>query len=257
MMAASAFEYRHRYPLHGLVYLLCLAAPWTPFLPVPFRAPLWSFVQNGSCWFLLANEATRPLYRHFADVWDAVLLLMIMLAGAGAGLRVWGAAYLGAMTVQRGGMVSDAMVVDGPFRWVRNPLYLGTVLHTAALAFIMRPEAAVLCSVLIMWMQFRLIGREEPFLLERFGEQYRVYMTRVPRFVPALTPRVPPGGHRAHWGQGLLSELYVTGVALTLLLAGWSRGFGWEASIIRVMQGVIVSLGISVAARAFIPKAAY
>ena len=51
MMQASAFEYRHRYLVHGLIYGLCFAAPWTPLLPVPYRAPMWDFVQNGSIWF--------------------------------------------------------------------------------------------------------------------------------------------------------------------------------------------------------------
>ncbi len=256
-MQASAFEYRHRYALHGLVYLLCLAAPWTLVLPVSYRAPLFSFVQNGSSWFLLASTATHPLYRHFALVWDTVLVLMILLAAAGAALRVWGAAYLGATTVQRGGMVSDELVADGPFRWVRNPLYLGTVLNTLAFAFVMRPEAGLLCVGLITLLQFRLIGREEPYLEERLGEPYRLYRTRVPRFLPSLWPRAAPGSSRPHWRQSMLSEIYVIGFALTLLMVGWSRGFGWETSVVRVMQGIIISLGVSVAARAFIPKATF
>ncbi len=257
MMQASAFEYRHRYALHGLVYFLCLAAPWSPLLPIPFRASLWSFVQNGSGWFLLSSALTRPLYQHFALVWDAVLGAMILLAVAGAALRVWGAAYLGASTVQRGGMVSDELVADGPFRWVRNPLYLGTILHTIAFAFVMRPEAGVLCVALITLMQFRQIGREEPYLEERLGGPYRAYLVRVPRLTPPFTPRLPPGTSRPRWKQGVLSEIYMLGFALTLLLVGWSRGFGWEASVVRVMQGVIISLGLSVAARAFIPKATF
>ena len=168
-MQASAFEYRHRYVLHGLIYLLCLTAPWTPFLPPPYRAPLWSFVQNGSGWFLLTNAATKPLYQHFALVWDAILSVMIVFAAAGAWLRIWGAAYLGATTVQRGGMVSDNFVANGPFRWMRNPLYLGTVLHSVALALIMRPEAGLLCVLLITLLQVRLVNREEHYLLERLG----------------------------------------------------------------------------------------
>jgi hypothetical protein len=47
------------------------------------------------------------------------------------------------------------------------------------------------------------------------------------------------------------------GVALTFATVGWSRGFGWEGSILRVMQGIIIALGVSVVARAFIPKATF
>jgi hypothetical protein len=47
------------------------------------------------------------------------------------------------------------------------------------------------------------------------------------------------------------------GTTLTFAAVGWSHGFGWEASVLRVMQGIVISLGISVVARAFIPKATY
>ncbi len=121
----------------------------------------------------------------------------------------------------------------------------------------MRPEAGVLCLVLIALVQFRLIGREEPYLRERMGEPYTTYQSLVPRFVPSLRPRVARGGSRMQWKQGLLSEVYMIGAALTLALAGWSKGFGWENSVLRVMQGVVISLGLSVVVRAFIPKATY
>ncbi len=257
MMQATAFEYRHRYLIHGTIFALCFAAPWALLLPPPYRAPVWGFVQNGSLWFRIANTLSKPLYQSFAFDWNTVLLFMIVFAAAGAGLRTWGAAYLGATTVQRGGMVGDRIVADGPYRFVRNPLYLGTLLHTIALAALMRPEAGVLCVLLIAVVQFRLIGREEPYLRERMGESYAEYMAQVPRFVPSLRPRTGPGSSRPQWRQGLLSEAYMLGVALTLSTVGWSRGFAWESSVLRVMQGLLISLGLSVVVRAFIPKATY
>ena len=257
MMQASAFEYRHRYLLHGLIYTLCFAAPWAPLLPAPYKAPVWSFVQNGSTWFQIANYLSKPLYQNFATDWNAVLIGMIVLAVAGAALRLWGAAYLGANTVQRGGMVGEHVIADGPYRFTRNPLYLGTVLHTVAIALLMRPEAGLLCVVLITVLQFRLILREEPYLRERLGEPYAAYLAQVPRFFPSLRPRAAAGHSRPMWRQGFLSEVYMVGTALTLASVGWSRGFGWESSVVRVMQGIVISLGVSVAARAFIPKATF
>ncbi len=257
MMQASAFEYRHRYLVHGLIYGLCFAAPWTLLLPVPYRAPMWDFVQNGSIWFQIANSLSKPLYQSFAFDWNAVLVVMILFAVAGAALRTWGAAYLGATTVQRGGMVGDRIVADGPYRFVRNPLYLGTVLHTIAVSLVMRPEAGVLCLALITLLQFRLIFREEGYLLERSGAPYAEYLAKVPRFIPSIRPRIARGSSHPLWTQGVLSEVYAIGAALTFAAVGWSRGFGWENSVLRVMQGIVISLGISVVARAFIPKAGY
>ena len=257
MMQASAFEYRHRYLLHGLIFTLCFAAPWAVWLPPPYRAPVWGFVQNGSLWFQIANTLSKPLYQQFAFDWNAVLVVMIVFAAAGAALRTWGASYLGATTVQRGGMVGDRVIADGPYRFVRNPLYLGTLLHTIALALLMRPDAGVLCVVLITAVQFRLIFREEPYLRERLGEAYAAYLAAVPRFIPSLRPRTRAGDGRPQWRQGVLSELYMIGTTMTLASVGWSRGFAWENSVLRVMQGIVISLGVSVVARAFIPKATY
>jgi protein-S-isoprenylcysteine O-methyltransferase Ste14 len=257
MMEATAFEYRHRYMIHGLIYTLCFAAPWSPLLPGIFHGPVWGFVENRSVWFGLANAASKPLYQHFSFDWDAILVVMITLAVAGAALRTWGASYLGATTVQRGGMVGDRVIAEGPFRFVRNPLYLGTVLHTVALAFLMRPEAAVLCILLITLLQVRLVGREEPYLLERMGAPYAAYMAAVPRFLPSLKAHGAASEAHPNWMQGILSEIYMIGCALTLATVGWSRGFGWESSVVRVMQGLLISLGISVIARAFIPKATF
>ncbi len=257
MMEATAFEYRHRHLLHGLIYTLCFAAPWSLVLPGQWHGPVWGFVQNRSVWFLITNLLTKPLYERFSLFWNAALVLMILLAGAGAFLRIWGASYLGATTVQRGNMVGDRVIADGPFRFVRNPLYLGTILHTIALAFLMRPEAAILAIVLIVLLQRRLIGREEPYLLERMGDAYAAYLREVPRLLPSARPCTAQGIHRPNIMQGILSELYVLGVAITLATVGWSHSYGWEASIVRVIQGIVISLGISVVARAFIPKAAF
>ena len=257
MMQASAFEYRHRYLLHGLIYALCFSAPWAVLLPSPYRGPVWGFLQNDSAWFHTANTLSKPLYQNFAFDWNAVLVVMVAFAVAGAALRVWGASHLGATTVQRGGMVGDRVVAVGPFRFVRNPLYLGTVLHTIAVALLMRPDAGILCVVLIALLQFRLIFREEPYLRERLGEPYAAYTAAVPRFLPSLRPRTARNDSRPLWTQGVLSEIYMIGVAITLATAGWSRGFAWENSVLRVMQGLVISLGFSVVARAFIPKATY
>lgn len=256
-MQATAFEYRHRYAIHGLIYTLGFSAPWTPFLPLPYRAPVWSFVQNNSVWFLLSNQLSKPSYLRFAQDWNALLVAMILFAAIGAGLRIWGAAYLGASTVQRGGMIGDRIVADGPYRFVRNPLYLGTLFHSVALAFLMRPEAALLTLVLLTVVQLRLIGSEEPYLTERLGAPYQVYLAAVPRLLPTFRPATAPGNAKPSWKQGVLSEVYMIGTVLTLLAVGWSHGFGWENSVLQVVQGVVISLGVSVIARAFIPKAAY
>ena len=247
-LRATGFEYKHRFLLHGLIYVLGFAAPW--------HLPLWSFLQNQSCWFLIADAASKPSFANFAPAWNALCAGMLVFAVLGAVLRVWGAAYLGAATVHQGGLNGAQVIASGPYRFVRNPLYIGTLLHTVAIAMLMRPEAAVLTVVLVSVLQVRLIGREEPYLLQQQGPAYAAYCERVPRLLPRLRPTVAASGARANWRQGLLSEVYVAGAALTLAIAGWTQGFTWDASLWHVVQGLVIALGLSVVAHAFIPRAA-
>ena len=244
-LRATPFEYEHRFLLHGLIYTLGFAAPW--------HLPVWSFLHNQSVWFLIADAASKPTFANFAPVWNALCAVMVLFALVGAGLRVWGAAYLGAATVHRGGMDGSHVIANGPYCFVRNPLYLGTLLNSVAVAMLMRPEAAVLVMVLLFAFQLRLIGREEPYLLQQQGAAYQAYADRVPRLLPSLRPRVVGSGARPDWRQGILSEVYMLGVAVTLATVGWTRGFAWDASLLHTVQGFVIALGISVVARGVMP----
>ncbi len=245
-LRASAVEYHQRYLLHGLIYTLGLAAPWQP--------PVWGFLQNGSTWFLISNALAKPSYQNFALDWNGILVGILFFAGAGAWLRTWGAAYLGANTVHRGTMQGDRVIAAGPYRYVRNPLYLGTILHTVAVAMLMRPAAALLVLALISFLQLRLIGREEPYLASQLGEDYVAYTCMAPRLVPSLHARTTLSPARPNWMQGVISELYMLGVVVSFATLGWSTGFAWEATVLHVVQGIVIALGLSLVVRAFIPK---
>ena len=184
----------------------------------------------------------------FSAATIAVLVAGIVLATLGAIVRTWGAAYLGAATVHHGGMVSDGVVAAGPYRYVRNPLYLGTVLHTLALCLLMPPTGALFCVVAIVVLQMRLIGAEEPFLTAELGESYTAYCAKVPRLLPAVVAKVPPSTVRPMWFTAFVSEFYFWGTAASFAFAGWR----YNAQL--VLQGAIVALGVSIIARAFLPK---
>ena len=245
-LRASALEYRHRYLLHGIIYTLGLAAPW--------QRPFWSFLRNGSAWFIASNTLAKPGYQFFAVDWNGILVLILLFAGAGAAVRIWGAAYLGADVVQSGTMLGDRVIAAGPYRYTRNPLYLGTICHSVAVAMLMRPAAAVLTLALIVLLQFRLIGREEQYLQERLGQAYLDYLRVVPRLLPGLHHRIANSPLAPDWKQGILSEVYMIGCFFSFALLGWTTGFAWEATILHVVQGIVVAFGLSVVARAFIPK---
>ena len=77
------------------------------------------------------------------------------------------------------------VVRDGPYRWVRNPMYVGgcTLLAGAGLAL---RSPGMLVFTLIFWLIADAFVRfyEEPALTARFGAAYDEYRRRVPRWIP-------------------------------------------------------------------------
>jgi hypothetical protein len=162
----------------------------------------------------------------------------VLLAFAAAVLRTWATAYLGAGVVQDSAMHSVGVVQAGPFRYMRNPLYVGTWLMTLALALLMPPSGAVFAVVTIVLFQLRLILAEEAFLSARLGEAYREYLARVPRLFPALRARVPATAVRPRWGQAVLSEIFPWGIAVSFAAVGWQ----YNAQLLE--RCVLVCLGV-------------
>jgi protein-S-isoprenylcysteine O-methyltransferase Ste14 len=83
------------------------------------------------------------------------------------------------------------LVVEGPYRMVRNPMYW-------SVAFVMLGEAAVfrsfalaeLVAAFALGVNVFVLLYEEPALRRKFGEEYEAYCKRVPRWLPRLRSQV-------------------------------------------------------------------
>lgn len=100
------------------------------------------------------------------------------LVSGGVLIRVLSSVYIG-------GRKNAALVTEGPFSIVRNPLYVGSFLALTGLALM----TASLTLMAIMIAAFCLyysatVRREEAYLQQKFGATYRSYAERVPRWVP-------------------------------------------------------------------------
>jgi len=166
-MQASRFEYKHRFLIHAVIYLLAFQAPWNNFLNLT----------DESTWLLAANMLWRHHLLSFMDAANLILVFALVFMALAAWLRTWGSAYVGTSVVHSDSMHGDAMFADGPYRRTRNPLYLGTLLHTIGLAILMTPSGAIFAIALIWIFQFRLALAEEPFLTTRFS---RISTTKPP-----------------------------------------------------------------------------
>lgn len=89
---------------------------------------------------------------------------------------------------------TERLVVTGPYRYVRNPMYIGVLSMIAGQSLICG-SSAVLVYALCVAAAFHVfvLLYEEPTLRRRFGAQYESYARQVRRWRPRLTPWTPRG----------------------------------------------------------------
>jgi len=141
----------------------------------------------------------------------AVLLI------AAALIRTWASAYLRSDVVYAADIQTRSLVADGPYRHVRNPLYFANLLMAIGMgAMASRIGFFVLVLGMLLFC-YRLIQREEAALRAVQCESYDRYRQAVPRFWPALQPRVPAGHGQANWTAGFKAESWYWGFAAALV----------------------------------------
>jgi protein-S-isoprenylcysteine O-methyltransferase Ste14 len=237
-MKASYFEFRFRVWIMTLIIALGFWAPWTEWLNFGTRTTTWLWL--GFQFGALGVSATTGIFLSTT--------LAIAIAAAAAGIRLWGTAYLGTNTVTNREMKADRVLADGPYRYVRNPLYIGSFLTMAAISILMPTSGTVFALVLLTIFLFRLILGEEAFLAAQLGSSYRQYLHAVPRLIPSLRPRVAAGGQRPHWGDALLGEILPLGVFLSFATLSWQ----YNSQLL--IRAVLISFGLSLVARAAFAK---
>lgn len=136
--------------------------------------------------------ALAPLLnRHHIAVLPKRRLLFPIGVGAmidGLLVRAWANRVLGTAYTRTLRVVTDQHIVEqGPYRVVRHPGYLGTLLVWlgAALACANGVTLAIASSVLLR-AYVRRIETEERMLLDTFGDEYRAYAGRTTRLVPLV-----------------------------------------------------------------------
>lgn len=84
-------------------------------------------------------------------------------------------------------MQSAALVTGGPYKLVRNPMYLGTFLVGVGFIFPLFPLWTIAIFSVVFYLRFIIeIKKEQKFLLASFGANYTEYCQRVPAFIPNL-----------------------------------------------------------------------
>ena len=195
-MVAYEFEYRHRFWMIALVYVLAYAFYNLDHLNILYAIVPWnqSAVQK--------DMLARFLYAAAA-----------VLAACGAALLTWATAY----RPPSAGAGHTTFSVGGPFRHVRNPHYLAYFFLLLALGTFQSRLGFPVMLLGETVLLFRLVGREELRLKQEYGEHFRSYAQSVPRLLPSLRPRLEDEGQLPRWRQALWDQAFHWGFVATLL----------------------------------------
>jgi len=83
----------------------------------------------------------------------------------------------------------NQLIVEGPYRYVRNPVYLAMIIIIVGLSLLYQAwqvSDIVRTSFLFVMGHLAVVFLEEPATRKRFGEAYEDYCRRVPRWLPRL-----------------------------------------------------------------------
>lgn len=238
-MKATHFEFRFRIVIGFLLYVLGFWAPWARYLGSGRASITWLELPGA-----LASA-------HWLSLKSATILITVialLCAIKGAIFRVWGTAYLGTAIVHDTSMHGTGVVAAGPYRYVRNPLYIGTFIFSLAISILMPPTGAIFFLAAQAIFYYRLILAEEAHLAAQQGEAYLAYKQKVPRFWRSLRARVPASPARPQWLTSLLAESYYAGYTACFAI------LAWRYNAYLLIKCVIICFGTSLVTRAILPQ---
>jgi len=148
-MRATKFEFEQRFWIFGFIVFVAFGLSRVD--PVNFAVALLHLVAPS----VKADSAREIFWLRLIFSAGALLIFLAAL------LRTWATAYLRTEVVHDASQHSEALVADGPYRYVSNPLYLANLPLAAGIG-VMASRLGWLFIVVGMWVfVYRLILREE------------------------------------------------------------------------------------------------
>lgn len=128
---------------------------------------------------VLANKYF-PLLLLYQNIYISIILFVIGSIFGGSALLLF---VLKKTTIIHG-KYPKKLVVVGPYRITRNPMYLSLLLFLVASAFYLGSVSSYLLAVLF-WagINWKIIVKEEEIMKKKFGAQYKKYSESVRRWI--------------------------------------------------------------------------
>jgi len=200
---ATKFEFRQRFWIIGGIF-------WAGF-------GLYSVDHTNAAIALglrILGPGANPDSPELARIVTGIFLAGTAVLVLAALVRSWAEAYLHSAVVHDMDLHSERLVADGPYRHLRNPLYLGNILLGLGMGPMASRSGFFVMTIGMTVFAYRLVLHEEAKLLASQGEGYRRYFDAVPRLWPSLRARVPSGGGKPNWLDGFTGEIFFWSFAL-------------------------------------------
>jgi protein-S-isoprenylcysteine O-methyltransferase Ste14 len=217
---ASEFEFRYRFWIIASIYWIAFS-----FYAIDHRNSGHMLARSVAH---LRGATSSTLDHHLVFGVAALLACLASL------LRSWATAYLKPEVMAGMRLQTSRLVADGPYRFVRNPLYLGNILLAVGIGAMANYAGFALLVVGNTVFVWRLMLREEAELEARQGQSFRAYCAAVPRLVPSLRPCVPSAGGLPNYASGLLGELFCwafTGPLILFAITLNQRIYAWSLGV--------------------------
>ena len=138
-------------------------------------------------WFLVfrGSRLPPPFNIHIIPQTDAILVAAAILCLCGLGFCFWARAVLGrnwsgTITLKE----NHELIVRGPYRLVRHPIYTGLLAMVIATAIQQGHIAGMIGLILIFVSLWIKLNNEEEVMRTQFPDQYAAYRERVKRIIP-------------------------------------------------------------------------
>lgn len=138
------------------------------YTPLPFLIPLFLF--------------GRPTL--------LTMIIGFIISASGELIRLWAVGYAGSET-RTTKVGASNLVTQGPFAYVRNPLYLGNILiyfGVSIMANSLFPWLQIIGLIYFFLQYYFIIKDEELYLKNKFKEKYEDYFNEVNKIIPSSTP---------------------------------------------------------------------
>ncbi len=143
-------------------------------------------------------------------------------------IRAWGAAYLSSFVVMAKNANQDKLIVAGPFKFVRNPLYFGDILGAAAIGLALPLEGFLIMITPLTLHSFMLALYEEKNMIAKYGNDYREFLSNTNRLIPSLKPYKHSkydefvNSYAPDWPDAIMSNIYFAGIGGAFIAAAFA-----------------------------------